>query len=238
MKKAAWSVSLAMLILALACVCRVPSALWIDIPRIAPDLSSGEGDGEHPQLTATASSTVIYRDDFEQLDSGWEIGDYESGSVGYEDGAYVVTASGDGDTMWGVGNLSFEDVIIDVDATQVAAPDNDNNDYGIVCREQGNGDGYYLLIAGDGSYAIIKSNEGGFNPLVDWSTSEAIRQGNATNHIRAVCEGSTLTLFANGQRLATTVDTEFVEGDIALTATSYETAPTEIHFDNLVVRRP
>jgi hypothetical protein len=27
-------------------------------------------------------------------------------------------------------------------------------------------------------------------------------------------------------------------GDIALTATSYEDEPTEIHFDNLVVRKP
>ncbi len=62
--------------------------------------------------------------------------------------------------------------------------------------------------------------------------------GNATNHVRAVCDGSTLALFVNGQRLATAEDDAFSRGDIALTATAYEDEPTEIHFDNLVVRRP
>ncbi len=232
MKKSAWSIALTVLILALACVCRIPSALWIDIPRISPGQSSEESG-----LAATEPSS-LYEDSFESPDSGWEVGDYESGHVSYEDGKYVVTSTGNGDTMWGVANVNFKDVAIAVDATQIAAPANDNNDYGIVCREQGDGTGYYLLIAGDGSYAIIKSNRNGFTQLVDWRTSEAIRTGNATNHLQAVCDGSRLTLFVNGQRLATAEDTEFVDGDIALTATSYEAAPTEIHFDDLVVRRP
>jgi hypothetical protein len=233
MKKSAWGISLVVLILALACVCRIPSALWFDVPRISP-VPAADKDGE----LATTEPDRLYRDDFQNPDSGWEIGDYESGRVGYENGKYVVTSMGNGDTMWGVGNLSFKDVAIEVDATQVSAPDNDNNDYGIVCREQGNGDGYYLLISGDGSYAIIKANREGFTQLVDWRTSEAIRTGNATNHLQAVCDGSRLALFVNGQRLASAEDTEFVGGDIALTATSYESATTEIHFDDLVVRRP
>jgi hypothetical protein len=53
-----------------------------------------------------------------------------------------------------------------------------------------------------------------------------------------VCDGSTLTLFVNGQRLATAEDGTFTTGDIALTATSYEDGPTEVHFDNLTARTP
>lgn len=181
---------------------------------------------------------ILFQDDFSDSTSGWEVGDYETGGVGYKDGAYFVSARSNGDTMWGVANASFQDVVIEVDATQVAAGPDDNNDYGVVCREQGDGNGYYLLISGDGGYAILKAQGGAFAPLVDWTSSDAVRQGNATNHIRAVCNGSTLELYANGRRLAAVEDSTFARGDIALSATTYEDVPTEIHFDDLVVYKP
>ncbi|HUX76892.1 MAG TPA: serine/threonine-protein kinase [Anaerolineae bacterium] len=181
---------------------------------------------------------ILFEDDFESPASGWEIGEYETGSVGYERGVYVVTSLGHNDTMWGTANRSFDDVVVEVDATQVSAGPANDNDYGVVCREQGNGDGYHLLISGDGFYAIVRSEGGSFEWLVDWTESNAINQGNATNRIRGVCDGSTLTLFVNGQRLATAEDGTFTSGDIALTATSYEDGPTEVHFDNLTARTP
>jgi len=183
-------------------------------------------------------SGVLFQDDFSDPVSGWEVGDYETGSVGYKNGVYFVTSLGNGDTMWGAANRAFDNLIIEVDATQVSAPANNNNDYGVMCRLQPNGDGYYLLISGDGYYAIAKAIDGDFEWLVNWTESDVIRQGNATNHIRAVCDGSTLLLFVNGQRLATAEDGTFARGDIALTATSYEDEPSEIHFDRLVVRKP
>jgi len=224
MNKKAIGVLTLLAVTALACTCNLPFLLGTETSSPPP-----------PPPRADA----LFRDDFSASDSGWEVGDYDSGSVGYKDGAYFVTSLGNGDTMWGVANRSFDDLIVEVDVTQVSAgPDNDN-DYGVVCREQGDGDGYYMLISGDGYYAILVKAEGrDFEPLADWTKSDAIRQGNATNHIRAVCEGSTLALFVNGQRLATAEDNTFSKGNIALTATSYEDKPTEIHFDSLVVRQP
>jgi hypothetical protein len=140
--------------------------------------------------------------------------------------------------MWGVANRSFDNLIIEVDATQVSAGPDSNNDYGVVCREQGDGNGYYLLASGDGYYTILKAEDGEYTTLVDWTESSAIRKGNATNHIRVICDGSTLALFINGQRMATAEDSMYTTGDISLTATTYEAEPTEIHFDNLVVRKP
>ena len=206
-------------VLALACTCNLPFGPEEETPPPSPP-------------------DVLFQDDFSDPDSGWEVGDYDTGDVGYRDGVYFVTSIGDSDTMWGVANASFSDVIIEVDAIQVSAGPEDNNDYGIVCREQGDGSGYYLLISGDGGYAILKAQGGDFEPLVDWAASDDVRQGNATNHIRVVCDGSTLVLFVNGQRLATTEDSTFASGDIALTATSYEDELTEINFDDLVVRKP
>ncbi len=231
----------------LICLALAAGAVLLSLPG----LKGGRGGETVPTTPPPASVTPggavtpapevggpLFEDDFGDPTSGWEVGDYGEGSVGYKNGRYFVTSLSYGSTMWGVANRVFDDLVIEVEATQVSAGPDSNNDYGVVCREQGDGGGYYLLISGDGGVAIFKAQDGDFQALVDWTFSDAIRQGNATNHIRAVCDGSLLTLFVNGQRVATAEDSTFTRGDIAFTATTYEDAPTEIHFDNLVVRPP
>ena len=195
------------------------------------------GGGTSPPPSSTAAEPLL-QDDFSDSGSGWEIGDYDGGSVGYRDGAYFVTSTVSELGVWGVANRSFDDLVIEVDATQVSAGPVSDNAYGVTCREQGDGNGYYLRISGDGYYSIVKVEGGGPVVLVDWEGSSAIRQGNETNRIRAVCDGVTLKLSVNGEHLATVEDSTFTSGDIAFTATTYENEATEIHFDNLVVRKP
>jgi hypothetical protein len=209
-----------LMVAVLACTCNLPFLPGAETPPPA------------------SQSGVLFQDDFGDPGSRWEVGDYETGSVGYKEGAYSVISLGDSATMWGVANRSFDNLIIEVDASQVVGPAGNNNDYGVVCREQGNGDGYYLLVSGDGYYTIIRAEGGDFEALVEWTESDVIRQGNATNHIQATCDGSVLALSVNGQQLATAEDSAYVQGDIALTATSYTDDSTEVHFDHLVVRRP
>jgi hypothetical protein len=184
---------------------------------------------------------VLLQDNFSDFGSGWEMGDYDFGSVGYKDGGYFVTSTSNGMVMWGVAGRSFDNLVIEVDATRVSAGLNSDNAYGVVCRDQSSNSatGYYLRVSGDGHYSIAKAEEGQeFEMLVEWTESSAIQQGNATNHIRAVCNGPTLELSVNGQHLATVEDSTFISGDIALTATTYENEATEVHFDNLVVSKP
>jgi len=208
-------------------------------------LPTGDGD-ETPTLVVEQETPpppppppgAIFQDDFSDPSSGWEVGDYEGGSVGYDGGAYFVRSDEDGSVMWGVANRSFDDLVIEVDATQISAPSNNNNAYGVKCREQSNGDGYGLMISGDGYYSIQIIADGEWDPLVDWTESDAIHQGNGTNHIRAVCDGAKLVLFVNGQLLGEAEDSTYSEGDIALASSTLESDPTEIHFDNLVVREP
>jgi len=205
--------------------------------NVIQSTSLGGGGGSSSGGSASSGS-IIYQDNFDDQGSGWEVGSYDNGDVGYQGGAYAVTSDGDGATMWGVANQSFSDVDIEVDTAQIQAPGNNNNDYGVVCRTQDNGDGYYLLISGDGNYSILMGNGDSYSPLVDWQESSAIRTGNASNHLRAVCNGSSFDLYVNGQHLASASDSTFSSGDLALTATSYESDGTEVHFDNLTVRKP
>ncbi len=188
--------------------------------------------------TPTTQLALPFEDDFNDPNSGWDVDEWESGSFGYKDGVYFVTSTKDGATVTGRAGRSLDDVVIEVDASQISAPANDNNDYGVVCSAQPNLDGYYLLISGDGLYSIMIEEGEEFTTLVDWTESDIIRQGNATNHIKAACNGSTLQLFVNGEFLAEATDSTFSEGDIGLTATTYEDEPSEIHFDNLEAYAP
>jgi hypothetical protein len=201
------------------------------------DLASIAG-GDDSSTISESGGDVLFSDDFSSSSSGWEVGSYETGTVGYGNGAYVVTANGLGDTMWGVANRSFDNIAINVEARQIRAPSNDNNDYGVVCRLQPNGNGYFFLISGDGFYAILRADDDDFVPLIDWDTSNTIRQGNSTNDLHVICDGASLSLYVNGDIVASATDFTYRSGDLALTATSYEETMTEVHFDNLEATRP
>ncbi len=193
-----------------------------------------------PTASATrlAPASLPYRETWSNPGTGWEIGTYDSGTLRYGDGYYSVTSSKKGQLMWGRASKEFTDVAIEVDATQISASDDNNNGYGVMCRVQGNDDGYLLRISGDGQAAITRVSGDNFVDLAAWAETPAVAQGNASNHLRAVCSGTHLSLSVNGQLVAQTDDSTYASGDLALTATTFTDTPTEIHYQNLVVTAP
>lgn len=234
------------LILVIA-VLAVSSLACTLLDTILPDSGSNSTSPDIPDISDTTDTsdtvdtvdtmdTNRISDDFSNENSGWEIGVYEYGDVGYNDGKYRVTAAGNS-TMWGAGGINFQDLIINVEAKQVAGPENNNNDYGVVCRLQPEGNGYYGLISGDGYYTIIRlSGEDAVDILVDWTESRVINQGNSTNQIEFSCQGNKIILSINDKLVAETSDNMFSSGDIGLTAASYEEVGVVVDFDNLTVK--
>jgi len=192
--------------------------------------------------TQAPSTNIVFQDDFSSSSSGWEVGDYNGGSVGYENGYYSVIATDAGVNMYGAAGKNFSDVTISVEATAVQGPSNDNNGYGIICRKNpdpSSDNGYYLRISADGYYSIAKADENGFTDLVAWTESSTVRQGTKSNTIVASCIGNTLKLEVNGTVLAQANDSTYSSGDIALMSVVYEEgSTTKVQFDNLVVRKP
>lgn len=205
---------------------------------LLPSLACTSLDALFPNTKVEDSPDPIkFSDDFSQDSSGWEIGDFDGGGIGYTQGKYFVSSVGSGSIMWGGAGRSFEDVSIEVSAEQISTPSNNNNDYGIICRLQRDGGGYYGLVSGDGFFAILReSDEDNFAILVDWTASSHIHQGNSQNQLGLSCVGSKISFFVNGQLLAETSDNMYESGDIGLTATSYEPEGTEIQFDNMIVK--
>jgi hypothetical protein len=195
--------------------------------------SPGSGDGGSGE-----SGDVLFQDDFSDPSSGWDRVSVEVGVTDYADGAYRIYVSTSNTDVWANPGLNFNDVYVEVDATKVGG--DDNNDYGVVCRYQGSDNFYFFVISSDGYYVIGKMVDGvhQFIGVESMPTSEAIKTGNVTNHLRAGCVGSQLSLTVNDELLAEYEDIDFATGDVGLIAGSFDQAGVDIHFDNFVVLKP
>ena len=68
--------------------------------------------------------------------------------------------------------------------------------------------------------------------------SDLVKQGEASNHVRADCIGNSLTLYVNGKKAASATDSTLTGGDVGLIAGTYSTPGTDILFDNFMVYKP
>ncbi len=189
--------------------------------------------------TATPQVEILFQDDFSDPDSGWDRRQDSDGVTDYTgDGAYRIRVDTPNLEVWANPGRNFKDVRIEVDATKVAGPD--DNDFGVLCRYVDTQNFYFFLISSDGYFGIGKkvNDETQVIGAENLESHTAIRQGTTTNHIRADCVGNTLSLYANGTLLRTVSDDTFQEGDVGLMAGTYAEPGVEIFFDNFVVYKP
>jgi hypothetical protein len=184
--------------------------------------------------TPTPSGAVLFQDDFTNAESGWNRG----GGADYADGRYQILVTETQTKVWANPGLSFEDVIVEVDAVTVSGPL--DNDFGVQCRAQDNENYYFFLISADGFQVIGKvfRGEPEFLSADVMQPSEAVVQGNETNHLRVACVGQELTLSVNGQVVSQASDDSLDHGDVGLMAGSYGEGSVLVAFDNFQVTQP
>lgn len=194
--------------------------------------------GESQAINQDNAGRLLFQDDFSDAKSGWDSLSNEDGITDYDNGQYRILVNTTNTDVWANPGLNFTNTIIEVDATKAGG--DDNNDLGVICRYKDGNNFYFFVISSDGYYGIGKFKDGQ-QVLVGMESmppTDAVRQGNATNHIQAECNGSTLRLVVNGQQLAETTDSDFTSGDAGLLAGSFENPGTDIRFDNFIVREP
>ena len=186
----------------------------------------------------TPAGGVLFKDNFEDPASGWLQGEDESGKTEYIDGSFRIFVNSEATWKLSIPRLYFTDVIIEVDATKISGPD--DNDFGVICRYQDENNFYFFEISSDGYYSIgkFKDNQHQLIGMQQMQTSDNIHQGPATNRIQATCEQSSLSLSVNGQLLVSVEDSDFSVGDVGLIAGTFGTPGTEILFDNFIVYKP
>jgi hypothetical protein len=184
------------------------------------------------------SNQVLFRDDFSTNEVGWSLSQNDAGGTTLEDGflrAYVTSPNTD---EWTTPGLLFYDVRIDVDAVKVYG--SDNNYFGAICRDQGNGNYYSFLVSSDGYYGISKVKNGEHTLLsgTQMSRNDDIKQGTAGNHLSIICQGDKLTLAVNGILIQTVTDADYSSGDVGLIVGSASDPEVDIRFDNFIVTEP
>jgi len=184
------------------------------------------GDGDKPD-------SLPFEDSF-QTQGDWHTTSDPEVEIAYQDGGLSIEIKVLDQVAWTVSGRHFEDFAIDVDATQVGGPD--DNSYGVIARYVDDKSFYRFEISGDGYYAIHARDGLEWIPLVNWTESAAINQGQATNHLRVECQGNNLTFYVNDQLLERATDDRYQQGDVGLVAATLFGEPgTHILFKDFQV---
>lgn len=175
----------------------------------------------------------MYADDFSNPASGWPVVDNGDVRVEYINGEYRILVR---PTQYGaLVRPGFQAADYSVSAS-LRNPNGVDGSYGIIFGIASDWSTFYTLeIYPDGWYGIYRYNPSNVTPLAE-AFSPAIYQGTATNQIKVVRNGASINAYANGQLLASVIDSNYMGSRyVGLVAFSYDQPNVDIRFDNFTV---
>lgn len=178
-------------------------------------------------------------DDFSDPGSGWDINSDTEGSVGYENGAYVIQVDQADYSLWANPGQTFGDVVAAVDAQ--LAEGSVPADMGVICRYQDADNFIYGDVTSDGFYGISQVKDGDLSVLTGGGKlqpSDAIHQGTRPNRIQFLCLGNRFVLSINDQFLDAVEVTAPANGDVGLIAGTFDQAGARVRFDDFSAALP
>ncbi len=211
--------------------------VWLTLVLVLVASACGPATPSSPPMALPIS--YIAADDFAPPDPRWARFDTEASAVYALAGELYLEDRGQGTSVYTplIGEKHVDiDVTVDVRHVQGSV----NNWIGVLCRQQDEQNYYLLAISADGYYLILEAVDGETTPLVGPEYSEEIRSGKAENHLRALCKGTSLSLWVNGELLTVTSDRTLQEaGNVALFADAVERGEiVVVAFDNFVLAEP
>ncbi len=137
--------------------------------------------------------------------------------------------------VWSLGSALYRNASIEATVQQTEGQP--GNGFGLLCRADARGNGYYFLISSTGYFTIRKatSEQDDPVPLVDWQASDAIRQGSEPNDLLVVCVNDYLTFSVNGRFLAEARDNTHDGGRFGVTLGAVQDTAW-VRFDDIIVR--
>ncbi len=198
-----------------------------------------------PQGPDAASSRPDWpdamRDGFARADSGWSRGIGDGITVDYRDGQLRLDLQGSGRVAWSrFEPVSFADgwAEVTVDGSTWSGPAGSAPAAGIALHVTEDYYGYVFRIDGAGRYAVGRTLTDDLPPVVDWTPSEHIRIGGASNHLAVLARGPRYFFFINGWRVgpdAGVEDHSYSEGVLALWGSSGSAGAAQVAFDDALL---
>ena len=184
---------------------------------------------------------VLLEDDFSS--SQWGTGTNADSAVEYVDEALQMIVYARNWFVWSTpDDQDYQDVHMEVTVN------NNGTDtytaFGLMCNQQPSADEshYYFAITPAGQYVIAKAAAGQTDVFLTndnrWGTSSLIPKDAASYRIGANCGKGTLTLYVNGQQIATVSDSSYMSGGVAVFTWSVDeaNATTNVSFDDFLMK--
>ena len=181
---------------------------------------------------------ILLEDRFSDHRSGWGTDSEREYDRGYQDGEYFFELYEPDWLVWASRGKRFSDVEINVEIRQRSSPADGN--FGLLCRFVDPAQFYYFSITGDGYYAILRVEGDDTEVLTGpgYLPSRAILTGGQPNTMQAVCNGERLTLYVNGEEVASVRDDALSRGDVGMAVGAGSSGSIRIHFDDIVISDP
>jgi hypothetical protein len=181
---------------------------------------------------------VLLQDDFSS--TGWGTGTDSDSSVEYADGRLQMIVNTKNWFVWSTPNdQDYQKIHMEVTAI--------NNDtdpttaFGIMCNQQTVSDSfYYFAITPAGQYAIAEASLASSDVFLTnedkWEYSDLIQKNAESYRIGADCGNGTLSLYVDGQQVASVQDNSYTSGGVALFVWSGEDAASaNVSFDDFLM---
>jgi Concanavalin A-like lectin/glucanases superfamily len=182
----------------------------------------------------STTTPLPFADDFSNPSSGWQTLSDISADVKYDAGKLHLVIKQENLTQWSLAGKLFQDATYEAEAQPNGGPT--DNGFGILFRVKDRKNFYHFEISSDGYWRAGVMKNGTWDNWDDWAASDAIKTGNAVNHLKVTMQGDTFTFFVNDQQVLQKQDASFPNGDIGVFALTLIDKPgTDISFDNVSV---
>ncbi len=191
------------------------------------------------QTVATrGAGTLPLSDDFSSPKWGTKT-DADS-SVEYADGALQMIVFKKNHFIWSTpGAGDYQNIHAEV--TVINNGTDSTTAFGLICEQQNvSSNFYYLAMTPAGEYAIAKASDGQKDMFLTnndaWASSDLIAKDAPSYRVGADCGNGTLTLYVDGQQIASASDASYTGGGVALfTWSGEEATTTNVSFDDFLM---
>lgn len=128
----------------------------------------------------------------------------------------------------------------DVKATMVAENlGRNNNNVSMVCRLDYDSGKWYEFSVESGGLWYLYAFDNGYN-FLDSGGASALKQGKEINEYGLECNGNTLTMYINGNKLKTYTDKKynFKEGNVGFNISSLNVLPIKVNIKSFDISKP